>query len=180
MNIGEILKSELDKRNMKVSELSKVTDIPSQTLYAIIKRDSNRVKIDTIRKISSALQIPITTFFDNSPFNIVSSEVIDEYKKNYGSVLNDEEIKLLLTSERCVETLILYLGYDFIYNNNDDFYYLIKDNNVYKMDYEDIERVKSMLLSYLRYIIFTLIEDDELEKVDISTLKDLINDNTED
>ena len=173
MNIGKVIKEELNRKNMRVSELSKITNIPAQTLYAIIKRNSTRIKIDTIQKISNALEIPITTFFDNSPLNIISDELVNNFKEHCGNVLNSEEIKLLLSCERCIEILILGLGNDLIYDDNDNIYYLIKDNKAYKLDYDDIERIQAKIFSYLKYLLFELIEDKELEEIEINNLKDI-------
>lgn len=59
MGLGKNIKSILDDRNMKVSELSKKSGIPYGTLHAIIKRDSDGVKTETIKKICTALNVKI-------------------------------------------------------------------------------------------------------------------------
>ena len=179
MNIGAILKDELNRKNMRVSELSKITNISSQTLYAIIKRNSNRIKIDTLKKISDALDVPISTFMKDNSLDIISNEFVNELKTRFGNTLNDEEIRIFLTSERYIEALIVKIGYDLIYSDDDDMYYLIKDDNAYKIHCVDINRIKEMLLSYLKYIIFDLLESSKLEKIKINDLNILIN-NTED
>ncbi len=63
MGLGKNIKSILDDKNMKVSELSKISGVPYGTLHAIIKRDSNGVKTETLKKICSALNVSIGELF---------------------------------------------------------------------------------------------------------------------
>ena len=58
MGQGKNLQELLKERKMPVTKLSNATGISSNTLYAIIKRDSN-INTDTLNKIATALQIPI-------------------------------------------------------------------------------------------------------------------------
>lgn len=59
MGLGKNIRSILDDKNMKVSELSKLSGVPYGTLHAIIKRDSDGVKTETLKKICSALNVSI-------------------------------------------------------------------------------------------------------------------------
>lgn len=63
MGNGKNLQELLRKQNMTVTKLSEKTGISPNTLYAIIKRDSE-IKSTTISKISEALEIPINELTD--------------------------------------------------------------------------------------------------------------------
>lgn len=58
MGQGKKLQTILKERNLSVTKLANETDISSNTLYAIIKRDSN-INTETLNKISLALQISV-------------------------------------------------------------------------------------------------------------------------
>lgn len=60
--IGSILKETLDKRSMRVGELSRIIDVPAQTLYSIIKRDNMKIDFDVLLRICRALDVPIELF----------------------------------------------------------------------------------------------------------------------
>ena len=55
MGFGIELKQILKSKGMSVAELSRLTKIPVNTLYAIINRDSKNVSVGTVYKISQAL-----------------------------------------------------------------------------------------------------------------------------
>ena len=64
MGMGQVLKKVLSDRNMTIKELSELTGISKNTLYAITKRDSLHVRAETIEKISQALNMPIAALLD--------------------------------------------------------------------------------------------------------------------
>lgn len=57
MSFGKELKKILENKKMSVAELSRKTNIPANTLYAIINRDSKNINFSTIYKISKALDL---------------------------------------------------------------------------------------------------------------------------
>jgi len=61
--IGSILKELLKQRGMSVSELSRRAQVPPQTLYSLIKRDSMKVDFDVLLKICRALETPVSVFY---------------------------------------------------------------------------------------------------------------------
>ena len=63
MAIGKKINSLLKKKNMKVTTLANKTNIPPQTLYAIIRRDSTNVDLDILRKICAATEVNISYFY---------------------------------------------------------------------------------------------------------------------
>ena len=60
--IGSTLKELLAKRGMRVGELSRLIDVPAQTLYSIIKRDNMKIDFDVLLRICRALDAPIELF----------------------------------------------------------------------------------------------------------------------
>ncbi len=64
MGMGQVLKQLLNDQNMTIKELSEITGISKNTLYAITKRDSLHVRAETIEKISKALGVPVAKLLD--------------------------------------------------------------------------------------------------------------------
>lgn len=60
--IGSTLKELLSRRGMRVGELSRLIDVPAQTLYSIIKRDNMKIDFDVLLRICHALDAPIELF----------------------------------------------------------------------------------------------------------------------
>lgn len=74
MGLGSKLKNILKSKNMTVTELANLTDISSSTLYAIIRRDSDNVSLDTVKKIATALQMSTDDFLpESTPSAIINS-----------------------------------------------------------------------------------------------------------
>lgn len=64
MGMGQVLKQLLNDQDMTIKELSEITGISKNTLYAITKRDSLHVRAETIEKISKALGVPVAKLLD--------------------------------------------------------------------------------------------------------------------
>jgi len=83
--IGSTLKVLLEKRKLSVTELARITEIPAQTLYSIIKRDNMKIDFDVLMKICTALNVPIETFYSTSPVaeSLLASEaeLIRKYRE---------------------------------------------------------------------------------------------------
>lgn len=74
MAIGTKLKQLLKEKKMTVRELSKITGISENTLYAIIKRDNKTIHPNIAGKISDALGITINELMSIEDF-IASTKV---------------------------------------------------------------------------------------------------------
>lgn len=57
MGFGVLLKDLLAQRNLTIKDLSEMTGISINTLYSITKNDSGNIRSDTLKKISTALNI---------------------------------------------------------------------------------------------------------------------------
>lgn len=62
MGIGARLVELMEKRKINTNELANMIGVPPTTLYSMIKRDSNRIDIDLIIKISHALGMTADEF----------------------------------------------------------------------------------------------------------------------
>jgi transcriptional regulator with XRE-family HTH domain len=62
MNLGSRLKDILADRGLTVTQFSKMSGIPAQTLYALINRDSNKADIHILLKLLSALDMDFAAF----------------------------------------------------------------------------------------------------------------------
>ena len=60
MGIGTRLKQIIKEKNMTIKQLAEITGIPVNTLYSIIKRDSDHVKTSTIKALADALGVSIS------------------------------------------------------------------------------------------------------------------------
>ncbi len=62
MNLGSRLKHILNERGLTVTRFAKDADIPAQTVYALINRDSNKADMDILMKVLAALDMDFFTF----------------------------------------------------------------------------------------------------------------------
>ena len=62
MNLGSRLKHILNERGLTVTHFAKEADIPAQTVYALINRDSNKADMDILMKVLAALDMDFFTF----------------------------------------------------------------------------------------------------------------------
>ncbi len=67
MNIGSRLKQILDERQMNVNQLSREAGVSAQTLYAMIKRDSNKADMDIMARLLEALDMDLLEFLQMEP-----------------------------------------------------------------------------------------------------------------
>lgn len=67
MNIGSRLKQILEERNINVSQFARDAQIPAQTIYAMIKRDSNKADMDIMARILEALDMDLLEFLQMEP-----------------------------------------------------------------------------------------------------------------
>lgn len=62
--IGDTLKRILESRGVNVSELSRLTGIPSTTLYSMIKRNNSTIDLSDLLRICAALNTAPEVFYD--------------------------------------------------------------------------------------------------------------------
>ena len=62
MGIGSKLTALMKQQNTNANELAQKAGVPATTVYSLIKRDSNRVDIDSLIKIARALGVTADYF----------------------------------------------------------------------------------------------------------------------
>lgn len=62
MNIGSRLKQILEERKISANRLAHEAGVPAQTLYAMIKRDSNKADMDIMARLLRALDMELMEF----------------------------------------------------------------------------------------------------------------------
>lgn len=67
MNIGSRLKEVLEEKDITVSRLAREAEVPAQTIYALIKRDSNKVDMEILFKILNFLDLSLAGFLGQEP-----------------------------------------------------------------------------------------------------------------
>lgn len=100
MGQGKKLQSLLKERNMSVTKLANETGISSNTLYAIIKRDSN-ISTDTLSKVANALQISI----DGLGQLLTDETLNEENPDNVTHLLDVEFNDTLMETRQLIEKL---------------------------------------------------------------------------
>lgn len=100
MGQGKKLQSLLKERNMSVTKLANETGISSNTLYAIIKRDSN-ISTDTLSKVANALQISI----DGLGQLLTDETLNEENSDNVTHLLDAEFNDTLMETRQLIEKL---------------------------------------------------------------------------
>lgn len=74
MALGKRLKSILEEKGITILELSQITGISKNTLYAITKRDNDTMKYENLKKIADALNM--------TPDEIVNYDSSKSLKEN--------------------------------------------------------------------------------------------------
>lgn len=100
--IGSKLKTVLQEQNIKVNELARKTGISAQTLYSLIKRDTNNLNVDVLLTICDALDVPIEVFLDVSKSSLSPTAEELLLIKRYRSLdaHGQELVKLILSAEQ--------------------------------------------------------------------------------
>lgn len=100
MAIGKKLDALLKARGKKPGTLATETGINKNTIYAIIKRDNEKVSMGTLEKIADALQISIDYFFDTEIDNYLNTQcdMIEAEKPALRNGLEYEELIRLFSS----------------------------------------------------------------------------------
>ena len=83
MGIGSKLSALMAEQETNANELSKITGVPAQTIYSLIRRDAKKVDIDSLIKIAHALGTTADYF--------CSEDLIDTYEPKTLAAHADEE-----------------------------------------------------------------------------------------
>ena len=96
MGNGKRLKEILDEKNIRVSELAKLTNMNQQTLYSIINRDYN-IRFDFAFRIANALDIDVSEICDTDLY--ITADTLLKFQmakteKGESMKIKDEEISI--------------------------------------------------------------------------------------
>lgn len=87
MGIGDKLKQIMNERDTNANELAKKAGVSPQTIYSTIARNSSKIEIDTLIKLSKALGVN-PEYFSDTGENITNPKI---HKLQYDiSKLNSE------------------------------------------------------------------------------------------
>lgn len=93
MGFGANLKGLLKERGMTLKQFSEKSGIPVNTLYAITKRDSNNVRVETVEKIADTL-------------NITADSLITYQPQEHSEKLSEKSLKNQTYLSGCVSKVI--------------------------------------------------------------------------
>lgn len=86
--IGTTLKRILEEKKMTPVELSRLTDIPVQTIYSIMKRDNDKVGLHKLVEICDVLDVSIEEFYMDY-INSKSAESMRVFSKHEKEVIRN-------------------------------------------------------------------------------------------
>ena len=75
MQTGEIIGNLAKEKGINLRQLSIKADVPYNTLYAIVKRKSSRVDVETLLKIAKALDVHVRDLSDSSWLEEIDREL---------------------------------------------------------------------------------------------------------
>ena len=124
MGIGFGLKEILREKGISIKELSALSGISLNTLYSITKRDSDRIDPVLQRKIAEVLNISI--------------QDLQEKK-----ISNEGDFNRYLSG----------LGYSIYFDDHEHPPFLITNEGVYALEYDDLKYFRESANDYLKFII---------------------------
>ena len=99
MNIGSRLKQILEERNINVSRFAREAEVPAQTLYAMIKRDSNKADMDIMARILEALDMDLLEFLEMEPRKRATKKTAPEKTEVIAEEILQEEAEDIKAQE---------------------------------------------------------------------------------
>lgn len=124
MGMGFRLKEILREKGISIKELSALSGISLNTLYSITKRDSDRIDPVLQRKIAEVLNISI--------------QDLQEKK-----ISNEGDFNRYLSG----------LGYNIYFDDPEHPPFLITNEGVYALEYDDLKYFRESANDYLKFII---------------------------
>lgn len=88
MKIGEKLQALIAERGTNANELAQRANVPTSTMYSIIKRNNTKADIDVLIRIANILGVPVEYFSEEQSVWSPSSN-------DRGFCLSDEEMELI-------------------------------------------------------------------------------------
>ena len=103
--IGEKLDTLLKAKGIRPGTLAKMTGIPKETIYSIIKRNNKRINLSNMERIAETLEVPMEYFLsgdDADPAqkekpDIPEDDELEEFMQLFDQ-LTDEQKSFILSS----------------------------------------------------------------------------------
>lgn len=110
MQTGEIIGNLAKEKGINLRQLSIKADVPYNTLYAIVKRKSSRVDVETLLKIAKALDVHLRDLSDNSWLEEIDRELGPEklaaLRSEVSSSETDDERKPTKLEQEIIELFL--------------------------------------------------------------------------
>lgn len=144
MTIGENIKKARIKAGLKQSDLAEKMGI-TQSAIAKFEKNKTNIKLSTIRKISEALELPLSDLIGNN-WNVFG---IEEIKKDWKS-----------PTKYAVRDDLLYLhDYELIVDEEDVFFALAKDGYYYEITEAELDSLTDSTLDFFGYRLNKIIKN---------------------
>jgi len=145
MGYGTELKRVLKEKGITIKGLSEMTQIPLNTLYSITKRDSERVDIRTLRKITDALNV--------SELDLLSREELDERRRIVQPIVDmvNETRRAIISDE--IDYQDSPMMFDFLGENEEAYIWGLTKTGYLKearaLSEDDRNRLRAMIAAFL-------------------------------
>jgi len=110
LQTGEIIGNLAKEKGINLRQLSIKADVPYNTLYAIVKRKSSRVDVETLLKIAKALDVHLRDLADNSWLEEIDRELGPEklaaLRAEVSSSETDDERKPTKLEQEIIELFL--------------------------------------------------------------------------
>ena len=137
MGVGIRLKNLLKHKGMTARELSEITGISINTIYAILKRDNDSIKPESLLKISNVLNVSpnyilgITEVSKSEKNNVDNKiDLINQWLQGSAYRITVEPITNIYTLRDSIRNVVVYLDV----NEIDKLYSDIKTSCEYTVD----------------------------------------------
>lgn len=180
MGIGRRLKRLIQKKEMSLKELSALSGVPVNTLYTITQRDPDTARIETLEKISKALNCTIADLIVDHDFN-ETKIVFHDIGTVYYPWDDGESINTYFEHERTGEKSNEYIfrilyrsGYTLVSSKLDKnkkmrYHIFKKDNHIFKLSDIDLLQLNNSISNYLDFRMI------DYSEIDFEKMKELIN-----
>lgn len=97
MDFYEILQTIMQKKNLKIPDVARLSDLPDSTIRSIISRKNKTVALEVAFKLSKGLNVPLEELNGECPnSSAISLNTEDEFEKAAASLSDDDFIRNLI------------------------------------------------------------------------------------
>lgn len=100
MKPGEIIGKLAHKKNINLRQLAIKSDVPYNTLYAMVKRKSERIEPGSLQRIAAALEVPVWELMDDDAAVQYKIKFMDQMRNMGIPVLSQDTLQVAKDYER--------------------------------------------------------------------------------